>query len=278
MLYLYSYMYYINMVVQFNREKSEMTILNVYMSENEKRKLHSIVESTNVKSMSELVKNLIRDKVKVEEIDQKKLSSDIEIPDFVPHEKYVVFSNNSIVCIGDTVNEVTQKAVDKGISPPYVIKYKGSIKKQPEFVFMSLIEGFASQYTTINNISYPLLLVQLLIGNTTLNRIAIIDTGASICVLNQKNLPDEVLHDLENQKSKSIKKDEAEVHTVSGIVKKQVYSGKITILDRSFEVNFILSILGDELPFNFLLGRNILDSLDSFFFGKKQIFLLKTAE
>ena len=267
------------MDVQSDREKREMTILNVYMSEKEKKKLQSITKTTNTKSMSDLVKNLIRDKVKVEEIDREKQSSEIEIPDYIPDEKYIVFSKNSIVCIGDSVNEVTQKAVDKGIPPPYVIKYKGSKeKKQPEFVFMSLIEGFASQYTIINNTSYPLVRVQLRIGQTTLNRIAILDTGASICVLNQKNLPEEVQKDLANNKSKNPNVKEVEVHTASGIMKSYVYSGEITILDKTSEVDFILSTLGDELPFNFLIGRNILDSLDSYFFGKKQIFLLKTAD
>ena len=76
-----------------------MTILNVYMDENEKKKLQSIVKSTKIKSMSELVKNLIRDKVKIEDLEKNKIDPDIEIPDFIPKDKYVVFSNNSIVCI-----------------------------------------------------------------------------------------------------------------------------------------------------------------------------------
>ncbi len=130
------------------------------MDENEKKKLRSIVKSTKIKSMSELVKILIRDNVKIEEIEKNKTDPDIEIPDFVPKDKYVVFSNNSIVCIGDIPSEVTQTAVDKGVPPPYVIKFTGKMKKPPEFVFMSLTDGFASQYTKIGDYSYPLLKIQ----------------------------------------------------------------------------------------------------------------------
>ncbi len=57
-----------------------------------------------------------------------------------------------------------------------------------------------------------------------------------------------------------------------------IYSGIIKLADIEFEIEFLMAPLSNYLPFNMLIGRNLLDQLDAYFFGKKQILCLKIAE
>ena len=66
--------------------------------------------------------------------------------------------------------------------------------------------------------------------------------------------------------------------TMLPIVDMTVYTGIVSILDTTFEVEFIFSPIPNNLPFTFLIGRNLLDHLDAYFLGKKQVLLLKIAE
>jgi predicted aspartyl protease len=66
--------------------------------------------------------------------------------------------------------------------------------------------------------------------------------------------------------------------TAGGVVDMTVYTGIVSVLDTTFEVEFIFSPIPDSLPFTFLIGRNLLDQLDAYFLGKKQVLLLKIAE
>jgi len=52
----------------------------------------------------------------------------------------------------------------------------------------------------------------------------------------------------------------------------------VTLLDIDFDIEFLIAPLFNGLPFKFLIGRNLLDQLDAYFMGKKQILLLKVAE
>ena len=69
-----------------------------------------------------------------------------------------------------------------------------------------------------------------------------------------------------------------QISTITGIVNTPIYKGEIKILDKLFQIEFIFASIADILPFEFLIGRNLLDQLDAYFMGKKQIVLLKLAE
>ena len=65
-----------------------MTIFNLHLKEEEKKKLQTVVELRNLKSMSALMRKLIKEKIKIEEFVQKTQSSNlIEIPDYIPKNK-----------------------------------------------------------------------------------------------------------------------------------------------------------------------------------------------
>ena len=82
------------------------------------------------------------------------------------------------------------------------------------------------------------------------------------------------------QKSHFVKdsKGTVEFSTAGGIIKKETFEADVNILDETFCVKFITTTIDDSLPFEFLIGRNLLDQLDAFFFGKKQMFLLRLAQ
>ena len=48
-----------------------------------------------------------------------------------------------------------------------------------------------------------------------------------------------------------------------------IYNGSVTILYYKFNIEFIIAPILNLLPFKFLIGRNLIDQLDSYFMGKK---------
>lgn len=247
-----------------------MTILNVYLSDNEKLKLKRVVEENEIKSMSEFVRKVINEQVMVASEKNFDSLKDFPIPDYIPKNKYVLFtSNKSIGAVGDTPSEVAQIAADNGIAPPFSIKYNGKdLPKVKEYIY-SLNVGKAWHYAEFLQHSYPIIELSFISGNIHKNLFASIDTAASICVLKEG-----ILNTKEFNKIHS----DVDISTAGGIIKKELYSANVHIVDQNFEIQFVTAPIDDSLPFNFLIGRNLLDQLDAFFFGLKQILLLKLSE
>lgn len=62
-----------------------MTLLNIYMKDKEKKKLQKYVENKTDKSMSEFVREVIAERIKIEELLSTMKKVDIpEILDFIP--------------------------------------------------------------------------------------------------------------------------------------------------------------------------------------------------
>ena len=61
-----------------------MTILNIHIKDNDKKKVQELVELKKEKSMSEFIRKLLAENVKIHEISEKQeKSNEIEIPDYV---------------------------------------------------------------------------------------------------------------------------------------------------------------------------------------------------
>ena len=246
-----------------------MTILNLHIKEEDKAKLQDLVEFNKSKSMSEIVRKLLSEKIKIENISKKSdNNSEIEIPDYIPKNKYVGFVNSAIIAVGDTVSEVAQVAAEKFPNGPLVIKYNGTKRKSLEYCFMSLTDLKCWKYVNVENITYPIIPIMLEINSNKKKLYALIDTAASLCVLKQG------LIDL----TKFTVTREEQVSTAAGVIETKVYNGKVTLFEIEFETEFILVKIDDSLPFNMLIGRNLLDKLDAYFYGKKQLICLKLAE
>ncbi len=247
-----------------------MTIINIYVKDSEKKKIKQFIkDKIDAKSMSEFMRNLIKEKMMIESESESSKSEEIEIPDYIPKNKYVLFANNSIVAVGDSPNEVTLEAAEKDIKPPFTIKYNGKTPGPIDYVYQSLDTGNAWKYINFDEMSYPVIEMFFKSGNAEKKIFASIDTAASLCVLKEG-----LFQEAELKSSK----EKRNISTAAGIIEKTVFQSKIQILDKEFEAKYIIAPINDQLPFQFLVGRNLLDKLDAFFFGKKQIILLRNAE
>ena len=245
---------------------STMTVVNIYMKEEEKRKLQDFVDTHNVKSVSDFIRKLIDEKLKLES--DSRVPEDVEIPEWVPKDKYVVFVNNAIVAVGDTPSEATSLAAKKGAQPPILIKFNGAERKPPEFAFMSLVTFHSWNYSILQGEPYPLLQITIDRGDGEELLFATIDTAASLCVLKEGQIP------MENFRETRVE----QIYSTGGVLNSAIYEGTIKILGTAFDIEFMLAPIDDQMPFQFLIGRNVLKDLDAFFFGKKQMFWLRQAE
>ena len=245
-----------------------MNLINIYVKEQEKKQLQEYIAKHGKKSMSDFVRKVIAEKLQVEEVANQSVTEDVEIPDYIPKNKYVLFANNTIVAVGDTPNEVALIAATKRIQPPYVIKFNGKGVAPKEYCYMSLEGTRGWKYTPFEGKTYPLVLMEIEYEGSEKPIIASIDTAASVCVMKEDFLAS----------SEFIQTRVETLNTAAGEVTAPFYMSTIKILETNFEMEFIFAPISDDLPFQFLIGRNLLDLLDAFFFGKKQVFWLKPGE
>ena len=133
---------------------------------------------------------------------------------------------------------------------------------------MSLSELQCWNYAQIEDFSYPIVPIKFQTSLEEKTLSASIDTASSLCVLKT---------DIFSSESFAIGREE-QVSTAAGMVDTKVFSSEITIIDVKFKIEFILVPIPEIFPFQFLIGRNLLDKLDAHFLGRKKIFCLKLAE
>nr|MDO8087153.1 DUF6290 family protein [Candidatus Sigynarchaeum springense] len=250
-----------------------MTLINVHVKENEKKALQKYVEETGGQSMSEVIRTIIHDKIQVNTlVASLPPIGDVEIPAYVPKDKYVIFVNEAIVGVGDNPSELAELAMHKFPNLPFVMKFNGEVAGNQEYVFMGLASTHAWRYCRFGDRSFPMLPVQLDVKKegkaTSKVCYASVDTASSLCVLKAGHIPADACQ--------SIRKEQ--IATAGGIVDAEIYAAIASILDARFDIEFIFSPIPDSIPFTFLIGRNLLDQLDAYFLGKKQALLLKIAE
>jgi hypothetical protein len=249
-----------------------MTLINVHVKEEEKKKLQKYVETTGGESMSEVIRTMIHDKIKIDNlVASLPPTEDVEIPAYVPRNKYVIFVNGAIVGVGDNPSELAEMAMQKFPNLPFVMKYNGEQPPSMEYVFMSVTEPSAWKYCRFGTHSYPMLPIELEVKNSrtvTKKFFASVDTAASLCVVKAGTIPEDACSVIRRE----------QIATAGGIVEIMMYKGTTTILAARFDIEFIFSPIPNSLPFTFLIGRNLLDQLDAYFLGKKQVMLLKIAE
>jgi hypothetical protein len=245
-----------------------MTLINVHVKDDEKKKIQQFVDKNTTTSMSDFVRSVIAERIQLDELIQKLPEPvDVDIPEYIPKNKYVVFVNGAVIAVGDSPSELATIALKKFPDFPLVIKYNGPKQAPLEYVYMSLSEWHAWKYAKFQEKTYPMLLIDAEAFQERHELTASIDTAASLCVLKEGIFN---IRSLKSTHSESIA-------TAAGIIKCPIYAFTVHILDVSFDIDFILAPISDALPFNFLLGRNLMDKLDAYFFGKKQVFMLKIA-
>lgn len=246
-----------------------MTILNIHMKDKDKKKLQNIVEYQNGKSMSDYVRKLISEKIKIETLAKESEGLEkIEIPEYVPKNKYIGFVNGAIIGVADNPSEISLIAAEKFPNHALIIKFNGPKPKHIEYCFMSLVEMKCWKYVRLEDFSYPIIPVSLISKSEERKLFSSVDTASSLCVV-KKGLMNLEAFELSREES---------ISTAAGIKKFKIYSGKCKIVDIDFDIEFIVAPIAELLPFTMLIGRNLLDQLDAYFFGKKQILCLKLTE
>jgi predicted aspartyl protease len=244
-----------------------MTILNVHINEDDKEKLQDLVKINKIKSMSEAVRQMVAEKIKIDEV-SRDLEKKIHIPNYIPKNKYVGFIKGAIIGVGDTVSEVSNLAAEKFPNGPLVIKYNGPKKKPMEYIFMSLNELNCWKYAEVDNIRYPIIPVEFISNSVRKPLYALIDTAASLCLIKK---------DIIDSTKLTISREES-ISTAAGEISSKIYKANIELMGIKFAIEFIISPINDSLPFNMLIGRNLLKKLDTYFFGKKEVVCIRLAE
>ena len=91
-----------------------MTLLNVHIKEGEKEKIQKFVDGYTDKSMSEFVRSVVDEKIKMEKIvESLQPSENPEIPDYIPENKYVVFVKGAVVAVGDSPSRSSRYCIPK---------------------------------------------------------------------------------------------------------------------------------------------------------------------
>jgi len=247
-----------------------MTILNIHMKKEDKKEIQDFVNSKKIKSVSEFVRKIMAERLEMEKQFQDfEDEKDFKIPEYIPKNKFIAIVKGSIVAVGETPSEVSQIAITKFPNLPIKIKFSGPKKfKPPEFIFMSLSKLNCWKYFDFEDELYPIIPIKFKHRLIDLNLSAIIDTAATLCILKKGLVLEEEL-ELVRQ---------IDVSTASGIVKSDIYSGNVEILDCKFKIEFLVSPISDFLPFQFLIGHNLMNKLDTYFFGKKKIVCIKKSE
>ena len=130
-----------------------MTLVNIHMKEKEKKQLQKFIDSKEIKSISEFIRQLISEKIKIEEFAKKgQKFTEVEIPEYIPQNKYIAFVNGAIAAVGDSPSVVTHEALLKFPNFPVIIKYNGEGQVKPlEYCFMSLEDFHGWKYSQFQN-------------------------------------------------------------------------------------------------------------------------------
>ena len=246
-----------------------MTLLNIHIKEKEKKKLQEYINKYTEKSMSEFVRDLIAEKMNIEElISSTQLSEPIDIPDYVPKNQYVAFVKGAVVAIGSDPSDLAEIALQKFPNLPFIIKYNGPKQKSMEYCYASIHRFQGWKYGIIEDRSYPVIPIIFYSNDEKRELSASIDTASSLCILKKDVISSE----------QCVISRKEQITTAAGVIDALIYKGKVTILDEDFDIEFLIASLFNGMPFKFLIGRNLLDQLDAYFMGKKQVLLLRLAE
>ncbi len=241
-----------------------MTILNIGINEKTKKKLKDIVKVSEYKTVSELVRSTINAALKIEET-QRAASQEIEIPEWIPEGKYIAFVKGSIAAVGDSIAEVSREAAAKFPNESCIIRRQGKKIQLREYVFSAFSELKCWQYSMVEDRRFPLIVVRIGPKNNLQTIRALPDSAASMSILKKEYFEQFKLPVLRTEK----------VFSAGGIVELEVVETHLRINELTLKSEFLVGEIPDELPFDLLIGRNILDKLDLYLLGKKNVVCIK---
>ncbi|MHA1293489.1 MAG: hypothetical protein ACTSR3_23605 [Candidatus Helarchaeota archaeon] len=113
-----------------------MTIINIHMKDEDKKKIQKFIKSNTNKSMSDFIREVIKDGLnieeKVSEIESEEYAQ--EIPEYIPKKKYAVFVKGAIIAVGDNPSDLACIALEKFPRLPFTINFNGPKKDAMEYI------------------------------------------------------------------------------------------------------------------------------------------------
>lgn len=238
-----------------------MAIINLRVSEEMKRKLADVAKSMGA-SQSEMVKDAVQEKLTVHMTARSESST--SIPGWVPEGRYVALVRGAVAAVGDSVAEVVAAALAKFPYDPIHVTRKGKPIKAVHYAFLSQREMKCWKYVTVDELSYPVLPTTI-IGKKTVEAAASPDTGASLTLVSSEIVDNAGLEPA----------SEEIIVTAAGSIKMNTFNAAIELPIGRYDSIVASSEIPKALPFQILLGRNILDEFDLYTSGKRKVVCIK---
>ncbi len=245
----------------FKQMVEAMAVVNLRIPEEMKRKLAGIAKATGA-SQTEVVKSAVAEKLTIHEV--ARAESSTNIPSWVPEGKHVALVRGAIAAVGDSVAEVVSIALTKFPDEAIHVTRKGKPIKAVHYAFLAQTDLKCWKYVTVDQQSYPVIPVTI-IGTKKIVAGSSPDTAASLTLVSPQ------IVDAAGLRPSA----EETVATAAGSVKMNTYNAAIELPVGRYNAVVASSEIPRTLPFQILLGRNILDLVDLYALGKSKVICVK---
>jgi predicted aspartyl protease len=238
-----------------------VAIINLRVSEEMKRKLAGLAKAKGA-SQTDMVKTAVAEKLTVNEVARAEPSMDI--PSWVPEGKYVALVRGAVAAVGDSVADVVAAALAKFPEDAIHVARKGRSIKAVHYAFLAETEMKCWKYVTVGQQPYPVIPTTI-IGKKRIVAGSSPDTGASMTLVSSRIVDEAGLQPAGKET----------VATAAGMVKMRTFGASIELPVGRYDAIVASSGIPQALPFQILLGRNILDLVDLYALGKSKVVCLK---
>ncbi len=234
-----------------------MAVINVRVAGEMKRKLAELAKSAGA-TQSELVKTAVAEKIVVHQA--AKLESVTTVPDWVPDGKYVALVRGAVAAVGDSVAEVVADALTKFSEEPIHVARKGLPIERIHYAFLTNAAVKCWKYITVGQESYPIIPTTIA-GKKKLRVASAPDTAASLTLVDS-----DIVDRADLQPAAQV-----DVFTAAGRIKTKTYRAEFELPTGNYSSIVASSKIPKALPFQVLLGRNLLDNVDLYTLGKSKV-------
>jgi predicted aspartyl protease/predicted transcriptional regulator len=238
-----------------------MAVVNFRIPEEMKRKLAGIAKATGA-SQTEMVKSAVAEKMIIHEA--ARAQSSANVPNWIPEGKYVALVRGAVAAVGDSVAEVVSAALTKFPDEAIHVARKGKSIKTFQYAFLAETEMKCWKYVTVDQQSYPIIPTTI-IGTKKMVAASSPDTAASLTLMSPEIVDEAGLQPAA----------EETVATAAGMVKMNTFKATIELPVGRYDTVVASLEIPKNLPFQVLLGRNILDLVDLYALGKSKVICIK---
>lgn len=213
-------------------------------------------------ALSRVIRELITEAVTIDERGEVKRFTDL--PTWIPEGKYVALVKGAVVAVCDTVSDAALEAIRKFRDEPFSIVRKGGSIRKIDYAFFAeeMLKCWA--FSGVGESLFPIV-PAVLVGRRMAEVSALPDSAASISLAKRSIIGE----------SKLVEVGTEEVSSIGGSVRRRVYEGEIQLGTGSYKARVAEAIIPDDLPFQLLIGRNVLDHLDTYLLGKRSVVCIK---